>query len=70
MDEGEGIPVTLVVNHRAKAIDCEAGKVTFEDGTTIEADLIVGADGIRVRTQPLQSHSHFLIGSTAERYPF
>lgn len=52
MEEGEGTPAKLVFNHRAKAIDCEAGKVTFENGVTIEADMIIGADGIRVSIAP------------------
>lgn len=30
-------------------MDPEAGTVTFEKGTSVSADLIVAADGIRVR---------------------
>lgn len=48
MERGEGPPAKLVLNHRATMIDCEAGRVTFENGITIEADMIIGADGIRV----------------------
>lgn len=46
--EGQGPPARLEVNHRAVDVDCENGRVTFENGNTITADLIIGADGIRV----------------------
>lgn len=49
---GEGPHCTLKVNHRATAMDPEAGTVTFENGTSVSADLIVAADGIRVRIMP------------------
>lgn len=46
--EGEGEPCTVVVDHIAKSLDYVNGTVTFENGETITADLIIGADGIRV----------------------
>lgn len=45
--EGEGEPATVVVDHIAKSLDYENGIVTFENGKTIHADMIIGADGIR-----------------------
>lgn len=47
-EEGEGTPCSVVVDHIAKELDSEKGTVTFENGITIQADLIIGADGIRV----------------------
>lgn len=47
-EEGEGFPVQLFVNHRVQDLDCEAGRVRFTNGKEITADLVVGADGIRV----------------------
>lgn len=32
-------------------VDCEHGILTFEDGTSAAKDLIVGADGVHVRTR-------------------
>ncbi|WRT70062.1 uncharacterized protein IL334_007056 [Kwoniella shivajii] len=46
-EEGEGIPCSVVIDHIATACDAEAGTVTFANGETISADLIIGADGIR-----------------------
>lgn len=34
------------------AVDAQAGTVTFQDGTTESADLIIGADGLHVRQHP------------------
>lgn len=50
-EDGEGTPCSVVVDHIARSVDYERGTVTFENGVTIEADLIVGADGIRVSTR-------------------
>lgn len=47
-EQGEGPPVKFAPFHKAASIDCEAGTVTFENGKTITADLIVGADGVSV----------------------
>ncbi|OAA50499.1 Aromatic-ring hydroxylase-like protein [Metarhizium rileyi] len=45
-EEGQGKPARLVVNHKCKDIDLEAGVITFHNGVTTHHDLIVGADGI------------------------
>lgn len=50
--EGEGIPATLHTQHRVKTVDYEAGTVTFENGKTIKADMIIGSDGIRSAVRP------------------
>ena len=47
-EAGEGPPCKLEVNHKAADVDCEARTVTFENGVTITADLIIGADGVSV----------------------
>lgn len=31
-----------------ESVDSELGTVTFKNGVTVQADLIIGADGIRV----------------------
>jgi salicylate hydroxylase len=47
-EQGQGPACTVVVDHVCKSVDYENGEVTFTNGKTIRADLIVGADGIRV----------------------
>lgn len=51
--EGKGTPATVVIDHICQSVDPEKGTVTFTNGRTISADLIIGADGIRsvVRAQ-------------------
>ncbi|RAQ44757.1 salicylate hydroxylase [Aspergillus flavus] len=56
-EPGEGPKCTLKVNHKATALDAEAGIIQFENGASATADLIVAADGIR-------SSSRNLIGIT------
>ncbi|KAE8403222.1 hypothetical protein BDV37DRAFT_294793 [Aspergillus pseudonomiae] len=56
-EPGEGPKCTLEVNHKATALDAEAGIIQFENGASTTADLIVAADGIR-------SSSRNLIGIT------
>lgn len=53
-DEGalEKLEVEAVLGQRAAALDAEAGRVTFEDTTTIEADGVVVATGARPRRLP------------------
>lgn len=38
-------------------VDYEAGTVTFKNGRAVSADLIVGADGIRVNIHPINFDS-------------
>ena len=47
-EEGEGIPVKLIVNHKCSAIDVESGLITFTNGTTAQHEAIIGADGVGV----------------------
>jgi len=46
-EEGKGTPCKFIVDHNCESIDYEAGAITFTNGRTVAADLIVGADGIR-----------------------
>jgi salicylate hydroxylase len=45
-EAGKGIPAKLIVNHKAKAIDTETGRMSFENGVKVQHDAIIGADGI------------------------
>ena len=51
-EELKGPPAKLVKECKCIAVDCDEGTVEFADGLKIKADLIVGADGIRVGTLP------------------
>lgn len=45
--DGAGESCTLEVWHKATSIDAEKGLITFENGNTATADVIIAADGIR-----------------------
>lgn len=51
-EEGEGKPCRLHVNHRVRSVDYQKGSITFENGKSVKADLIVGSDGIRSSVRP------------------
>ncbi|KAH6698486.1 putative salicylate hydroxylase [Leptodontidium sp. MPI-SDFR-AT-0119] len=44
--EGDGVPAQLHLTSIVQSVDAEAGIVTLSDGSTHQADLIIGADGI------------------------
>ncbi|KAF9788258.1 salicylate hydroxylase [Thelephora terrestris] len=46
-EEGKGTPCKFFINYSCESVDYEAGVITFTNGRTVTADLIVGADGIR-----------------------
>ncbi|KAJ3922680.1 salicylate hydroxylase [Lentinula edodes] len=45
--EGKGTPCIVKIDHICETVDSEAGTVTFKNGVTVKADIIIGADGIR-----------------------
>ncbi|OJD33162.1 salicylate hydroxylase [Diplodia corticola] len=45
-EAGKGEPATLHVHHKCKDIDVSAGRIEFENGKTVQHDLVIGADGI------------------------
>ena len=61
-----GHPATIVTAAKVVGCDCEAGKVTLEDNTSYQGDLIVGADGIHsvIREAVLNAGNHELVHPT------
>lgn len=49
--DGEGSPVQLHLSSRVKYADPDAARFVFEDGTEVQGDLIIGADGVHSRTR-------------------
>ncbi len=47
-EEGGGIPVKMVVDHRCSGLDVERGLITFTNGATVRHEVIIGADGVGV----------------------
>ncbi|KAG5923908.1 hypothetical protein E4U42_004800 [Claviceps africana] len=45
-EKGDGRAATLVVNHKCKEVDVHSGKVVFDNGSSVQHDLVIGADGI------------------------
>jgi salicylate hydroxylase len=64
--ELSGHPASIVTASKVVSCDCEAGKVTLEDGTTYQGDLIIGADGIHsvIREAVLKAGNHELVHPT------
>jgi salicylate hydroxylase len=71
-----GKPATLRTSARVSHCECDAGKVTLEDGEILQADLVVGADGIHsamrtfvlgkeVKPKPTGSSAYRLMLSTS-----
>jgi salicylate hydroxylase len=61
-----GHPASIVTAAKVVSCDCEAGKVTLEDNTTYQGDLIIGADGIHsvIREAVLKAGNHELVHPT------
>ncbi|KAF1949165.1 FAD/NAD(P)-binding domain-containing protein [Byssothecium circinans] len=55
--EGDGEPIRIVYGSQVVNVDPDAGLVQFDNGTSAEVDLIIGADGIHSTVQP-SSHLH------------
>lgn len=55
--DASATPATMVWNNGAADLDAEAGRITLEDGTVVEADVIIVADGIhsRLRNKMLEN---------------
>jgi salicylate hydroxylase len=49
--DGAGMPCVLQVWHKAIEVDADAGRIRFENGTEVVADVIIAADGIRSVTR-------------------
>ncbi|KAJ9625937.1 hypothetical protein H2203_004706 [Taxawa tesnikishii (nom. ined.)] len=54
-----GQPATIMYGKEAVRVDTESGDVSFADGSSVRADLVVGADGIKSVIRP------FIVGDTA-----
>ena len=50
-ETGKGRPAKLHVSTRVKAVDPETATVSFDDGTEVQGDLVVGADGVHSMTR-------------------
>ncbi len=47
-EDRPGTPVILLLGRRVVQVDPQLGVVTLEDGSTLSADVVLGADGIAV----------------------
>ncbi|CAF0955024.1 unnamed protein product [Adineta steineri] len=61
--KAKALGVMIVIDHKAIDVDCVNRTVTFDTGSTISVDLIIGADGIR-------STVRSLIGIVAKTAPY
>jgi hypothetical protein len=45
---GEGQPAVLRLNHTYETLDAEKGVISFTNGTSVQHDIVIGADGVGV----------------------
>lgn len=55
-----GPPVTIKTSSRVTACDCDAGTITLENGENLEADLIIGSDGIHSNLRSIVLGKHII----------
>lgn len=48
--DGDGIPAVLKTSSVVKDVDPDTATVTLEDGSCVSGDLVLGADGVSVRS--------------------
>jgi 2-polyprenyl-6-methoxyphenol hydroxylase-like FAD-dependent oxidoreductase len=48
MEDGKGSPARIHLGCKVKDVDCEAGIIHMEDGTSVDKDLVIIANGIKV----------------------
>ncbi|KAK0631995.1 hypothetical protein B0T14DRAFT_532570 [Immersiella caudata] len=66
---GIGTPAALHTSSKVVAVDPEKGHLTLQDGSTVTADLIIGADGIYSMTRKhIQDTKLFSSGKAAFRF--
>lgn len=65
--EGTGPPARLHLSHRIVSCDVDACAITLEDGSVQAADVIIGADGIRVTAQTICILHLCLLSTTISR---
>jgi len=63
---------SIVTNHKALNVDHETGLITFENGNTAMADLIIAADGIRVsqKVQRLYTSLFFQVSDQGKNWDY
>lgn len=49
--EGKGLPAKLHLGNKTVDVDVSKATITLEDGTTVQGDLILGADGVKSITR-------------------
>lgn len=49
LDSAEGIPARMELRTEVVDVDCEAGTIDLADGTVLQKDLVVLANGLNVR---------------------
>ena len=46
-EAGAGVPCRLLTRHKAVRVDAEQGTIDFENGVSVQHDVVIAADGIR-----------------------
>jgi 2-polyprenyl-6-methoxyphenol hydroxylase-like FAD-dependent oxidoreductase len=46
--DGPGTPAKLHLGRRVASVDPATATITFKDGSTIQGDVVLGADGVGV----------------------
>lgn len=62
--EGQGKACELYLGSRVVECHPEEGVVVLEGGERVEGDIVIGADGINVRSFPSSPHYHVLLSES------
>jgi salicylate hydroxylase len=63
---GEGQPAVLRLNHTYETLDAEKGVISFTNGTSVQHDIVIGADGVGVSDNSIV----YPVGKSQPQGPF